>query len=233
MAEASSFSFAVFGDNQGNDKTFATLISRVNQDKSLKLAINTGDLIERGREAEYQHYLKLATTLKPKLYHAPGNHDLVNKGYKYFRKYIGPLYYSFNYQNAHFVVLNNAFTGSFTKQQLAWLKKDLAKTRQKNIFVFMHRPMFDPLEIFSGYMMSGQQVVKELQRIFKYYGVDYVFAGHIHAYAKVKRDGIVYLVSGGAGGQFHLPPELGGFYHYIKITVEGEQIKDEVVRIYG
>jgi hypothetical protein len=62
--------------------------------------------------------------------------------------------------------------------------------------------------------------------------VNYVFAGHIHGYASSKRNGTVYIVSGGGGGPLHLPEDFGGFYHYVKIKVEGENIFDKIVRVY-
>lgn len=227
-----SFSFVVFGDNRDGDKIFMDLIKKVNQEKGVAFAVNTGDFVSHGWENEYRNYLKMSGKLKVKLYHVPGNHDLVGDGEKYFRKYFGPLYYSFDFKSSHFVVLNNAFKRYFDTKQFEWLKKDLAKTERENIFVFMHRPTFDPTEIHKGYVMSGRKTVKELMRVFKKYKVDYVFAGHIHGYAKAKRSGIVYIVAAGAGAPLYLPKDFGGFYHYVKIKVDGDKIKDEVVRIY-
>lgn len=225
-----SFSFVVFGDNQDGYKTFKGLIKKVNQEK-IDFAVHVGDTVQRATKKDFQNYLKMTSKLKPKLYQVPGNHDLAGNGYKYYKKYFGPFYYSFDHKNSHFIVLNNAFASSFTANQFAWLKKDLAATDKENIFVFLHRPVFDPSEIFTGYVMSGREVTEELMRLFDRYKVDYVFAGHIHCYAKVGR-GTVYIISGGAGGQLHLPRELGGFHHYVKINVAGDKISDEVIRIY-
>jgi 3',5'-cyclic AMP phosphodiesterase CpdA len=231
VASSETFSFVVFGDNQDGYKIFERLIEQVNQE-DVAFGVHVGDMIQYSTEEDYKEYLKLAAGLKMKVYQVPGNHDLAGNGYRYFRKYFGPYHYSFDHKNAHFVVLNNAFKDSFGARQFAWLKQDLAETDKENIFVFMHRPIFDPSEIFEGYVMSGRAVVKELLALFKRAGVDYVFAGHIHCYAKVKRNGIVYIVSGGAGGQLHLPRDFGGFHHYVKIDVAGNSITDKVVMVY-
>jgi predicted MPP superfamily phosphohydrolase len=226
-----SFSFVAFGDNQEGHAVFNKLIKRVNNEKGLSFAISLGDMVDEPTRKEYQNYLEMVSKLKLKLYTVPGNHDLAGNGYKNYQEYFGPFYYSFDYKNSHFIVLNNAFKVSFHAKQFNWLKNDLAKTDKENIFVLMHRPTFDPTEIYSGYVMSGRETVAQLMEVFEKNGVDYVLAGHIHGYARVKRNGVVYIVSGGAGGRLHLLPAFGGFHHYIRIDVKGNQISDKVVRI--
>ena len=228
---AEPFSFVVFGDNRDGEETFLRLIDKVNQEDNLAFGFNTGDFVSQGQEWEYKHYLALTKKLKPKIYNVPGNHDMVKYGYKYFTKYFGPYYYSFDYANSHFIVLNNAFNQSFQAQQFAWLKQDLAKTKQEHIFVFMHRPTFDPTEIYENYVMSGRQTVKALMELFTRYNVDYVFAGHLHGYARAEREGVVYIIAAGAGAPLYLPKAFGGFNHYVKITVDENKISDKVVRI--
>jgi calcineurin-like phosphoesterase family protein len=230
---ADKFSFAVFGDNQDGDKVFIDLIDRLNKDASLAFAVNNGDLTPYGKEAEYKKYLKMTKKLNIKLYNVPGNHDLVAGGGKYYLKYIGPYYHSMDYANSHFIFLNNAFKDSFDKVQFNWLREDLENNKKEHVFVFMHRPTFDPNELYNGYVMSGRQVVEELMRLFERYNVNYVFAGHIHGYAKAKRGSITYIVTAGAGASLYLPREIGGIFHYIKITVDGDKILDEVKMIYG
>ena len=230
---ADKFSFAVFGDNRDGDKVFTDLINKLNQDPSLAFAVNTGDFVSYGREAEYQNYIKMVKSLKIKIYNLPGNHDLVAGGYKNYLKYIGPYYFSIDYLNSHFIFINNAFKESFDAAQFNWLKNDLENTKQEHVFVFMHRPTFDPSDIYGGYIMSGRKVVEELIRLFERDKVDYVFAGHIHGYAKAKRGRVTYIVTAGAGAPLYLPREFGGFYHYVKITVDGDRIMDEVKMIYG
>jgi hypothetical protein len=80
--------------------------------------------------------------------------------------------------------------------------------------------------------MSGRKVTEELVKLFAKYKVTRVFAGHIHGYAKTERDGVVYSISGGGGGQLHLPPEFGGFYHYLRIDVDKKKITDTIRRVY-
>lgn len=226
-----AFSFAVFGDNRDGDETFKLLIAKVNKEQGLAFAFNTGDFAANGKENKYLAYREMISQLKIPLHNVMGNHDSANGGWKLFEKYFGSAYYSFDHQDSHFIILNNAFKDSFDADQFAWLKKDLAASEARHKFVFMHRPIFDPSELYKGYIMSGRQVGEELMALFRKYKVDYVFAGHIHGYAKAVRDSVTYIVTGGAGAPLYLPPELGGYYHYVIIDV-GRKITDRSVRVY-
>jgi len=227
-----AFSFAVFGDNRDGDETFKLLVSKLNKEKAVAFAVNTGDFASNGSEEKYIAYMEMTSKLKAPVYNVLGNHDGVRGGWRIFQKYFGPLYYSFDFEDSHFVVLNNAFKESFGSAQFAWLKKDLAQTKARHKFVFMHKPVFDPSAIYPDYIMSGRAVTEELEKLFEKYKVDYVFAGHIHGYAKAERAGVTYIVTGGAGAPLYLPPEFGGFYHYVIITVEKGRVSDRVARVY-
>jgi 3',5'-cyclic AMP phosphodiesterase CpdA len=227
-----SFSFVVFGDNRDGDEIFQDMLSKINRERGNAFGVNCGDAVFEASEKGYDHYLNIIKPFQLKIYQVPGNYDVMRGGSKYFLKYFGPLSYSFDYDNAHFVVLNNAFAQCFDAAQFAWLKKDLAANQKAHIFVFMHRPVFDPSEIYEGYVMSGREVVEELMALFKKYKVGYVFAGHIHGFSRTDREGVRYIVTGGAGSKLHLPRELGGFYNYIHVTVDGNRVKDEVKMVY-
>lgn len=226
------FSFVVFGDNRDGDNVFMDLLNKIKTDEKIRFAVNTGDFVPGGKKEEYINYLSMIAGFPLKIYQVPGNHDMVGRGYKYFAGYFGPDYYSFDCGNSHFIVLNNALKESFDAGQFAWMRRDLAGTKKENKFVFMHRPCFDPTEIYKNYTMSGRKIVEELMGLFEKFRVDYVFAGHIHGYARTSRNGVVYVVTAGAGAPLYLPVNLGGYYHYVRIKVDGSSIKDEVVKIY-
>lgn len=93
-------------------------------------------------------------------YNVLGNHDinldapsrkLVNET---FERVYGPTYYSFNYGQVHFVVLDNidwvpaargnraSYKGKLGGDQLVWLKKDLALVPESQmVVIFMHIPI--------------------------------------------------------------------------------------------
>ena len=61
--------------------------------------------------------------------------------------------------------------------------------------------------------------------------VDHVFAGHIHAFAQGERDGVVYTITGGAGAPLYRSEHAQATYHYLRVTVVGDQVSIEVVEI--
>ena len=231
--EVFAFSFVVFGDNQGNKPMLGQLIDRINREPGISLAFNNGDLVDFGTDAEYKDYIAMIAKLKVPTHNVMGNHDAARGGEARFKKYFGPLYYSFDREGCHFVVINNAFKASFDRRQFEWLKKDLAASRARHKFVFMHRPIFDPSEIYKDYVMSGREVTEEIMRLFTRYRVDYAFAGHIHGYARAPREGVTYIVTAGAGAPLYLPSGFGGFYHYVRVDVDGDRISDKVIKING
>jgi 3',5'-cyclic AMP phosphodiesterase CpdA len=227
-----AYSFVVFGDNQGNYRVLNDLLAKVQQEKGLNFIVQTGDFAPYGEEAHYLKYRKLMAQLKVPYYQLMGNHDGVRGGWRNFARYFGRSYYSFTYQGDRFIFVNNAFKESFDREQFNWLKGELAKEGARHKFVFMHKPAFDPSEIYRDHVMSGRAVTEELVRLFAKYKVTRVFTGHIHGYAKTERDGVVYSISGGGGGALHLPPELGGYYHYLRVDVNDGRISDKIGRVY-
>ena len=221
----------VFGDSTGGEEVFKELIRQVNLDPDLSFAVNLGDFVYSGGRAEYQQYLKLAAGFKIKLCHVPGNHEVVNAGRINFQKFIGPVFYSFNYQGAHFVVLDNSFYNRFTEQQFNWLAQDLKKYVNSPTFIFMHRPVWDPSGILSYYVMPEEKGGR-LMRLFEKHGVKIVFAGHLHGYAAGEKSGVRYVTTAGAGSPMVLPEFLGGYYNYVRVDVDGDNVTCKVRRLF-
>lgn len=229
---AAKFSFAVFGDNRDGDKVFMDLIDRMNKDKSIKFAVNTGDLTSRGIEAEYEKYLDMSGSSMVEIHNAIGNHDIgfMGMGKGIFKNKFGADYYYFDHDDSRFIVMDNASGKGLGRKQWNWLKNAL--DTDKKIFVFMHKPIFDVSGSYPRYVMESRSESEALDMQLKMSKVKYVFAGHIHGYGRQKIDGIVYINTAGAGAPLYLPAFSGGFYHYVKVTVDGPKIKDEVVKIY-
>lgn len=227
-----AYSFAVFGDNQGNYQVFGDLIDRLKNEKGLDFIVSVGDLVPYGELEHYQKARKMIGRLNLPFYQVMGNHDGVRGGWRNFLKFYGQFYYSFDYEGDRFIFLNNAFKESFDSDQFNWLKRQLAAGNPRHIFVFMHKPVFDPSEIYKDHIMSGRAIIEELQKLFAKYHVNYVFAGHIHGYARAERDGVIYVVTAGAGANLYLPGQMGGFFNYVRVTVDNGKVIDKVVRIY-
>jgi 3',5'-cyclic AMP phosphodiesterase CpdA len=227
------FSFAVFGDNREGDSAFKKIIQMVNKDRDIKFCVNTGDLTPHGWSSEYDKYWKMCTACKVKIYDTIGNHDLglFDAGRNIFKKKYDGTYYYFDRDGSRFIVLDNAKSRGMGRGQFIWLK-DVLDTKMTK-FVFMHMPIFDPSDTYPNYIMMPKDENEALNKLLIREDVRYVFGGHIHGYGREERDGIIYILTAGAGAPLYLPAFNGGFYHYVKVTVDGSKITDKVVRIYN
>jgi 3',5'-cyclic AMP phosphodiesterase CpdA len=126
----------------------------------------------------------------------------------------------------HFSFVDSS-VGSLMESEFDWLDNDLAASHAPVKMVIVHHPPFDPAG--STHIMAGDR--NRFMRIVKERGTKYVFAGHIHCYEQAERDGVQYFITGGGGAPLYCPPDAGGFYHYIRVHVQGETITTEVVKI--
>ncbi len=98
------------------------------------------------------------------------------------------IYYSFDYGNIHFVVLNTGDTvgASLSDEQFDWLKKDLASTKQKWKIVALHNPLYSPGKYGTDTSFNALALGlrKQLDPIFAQYKVDLVLNGHDHVYSQ-------------------------------------------------
>ncbi|MFJ6568249.1 PQQ-binding-like beta-propeller repeat protein [Streptomyces sp. NPDC091292] len=112
-------------------------------------------------------------------YPVVGNHDFggtaTSKGYagslEYYRRNLGPEWYSFDRNGRHVVVLEDNYDASGLAPQLEWLKRDLARHAVgKQVLVFAHRSLFTQWGPGAGM----QPTIDELAK----YDVRMVAAGH-------------------------------------------------------
>jgi predicted phosphodiesterase len=222
-----AFQFAVCGDSRDNPTVYRRLLAAVAADGS-EFLINTGDLVNTGTEAQWQAFRETMAGFALPFYPVPGNHDgLVGKLDGYL-KYSGApaAHYSFDRGSVHFA-LADSHNGGVNAEELAWLRNDLSGTSQPLKMVFVHHPPFDP-DGTDHIMAYGNQ---EFMALMVGQGVDYVFAGHIHAYSQEKRDGVTYFISGGGGAPLYSADHPQAFYHYLRVAVRGEEVTIEVVKI--
>ncbi len=136
-------------------------------------------------------------------------------------------YYSYDYNNAHFVVLNTNDLDEnnyLSDAQLQWLKDDLAANEENEktdwTIVIMHKgPYTAGSHAFDA---DVQNLRKQLRFTFSEYGVDLVLQGHDHTYSvsnflneegeKIasfsnktfyKQDGVLYVNLGTMGDKFY------------------------------
>ena len=145
----------------------------------------TGDLTHDSEDRDeharrMQKFRDIASRLRVKTrYQVPGEHDAALDHGALFRDNFGETHYSFDHKGVHFVGIDNVSLGKpvVGAEQIAWLKKDLARYSQTTpIVVFTHRPLFDLKPEWEWFTKDGSDVMNVLEP----YDAVTVLYGHIH-----------------------------------------------------
>jgi hypothetical protein len=224
-AAPDSFRFVLVGDRTGETQPGVyeqVLREAAAEDPAFMLSV--GDLIQglndATAESEWQALEQLLAPYRRYSFHsAPGNHDIWSeRSERLFRKYAGRApHYSFDYENAHFTILDNSRSEKFSPDELAFLEKDLqAHAAQRVKFIVSHQPSWIVDAILRNPSFPVHQIAKK-------YGVRYVIAGHIHQMLHVDFDGVTYLSMASSGGHLRASKryEDGWFFGYALVEVSG------------
>lgn len=145
----------------------------------------TGDLTHltldgKMRRTRMGEFRDLVAKLKVRDIHfLPGEHDASVDHGEAFQEFFGPTHYTFEHKGIHFIALDNVSDpkGILGDDQLAWLAADLAKqSKEQNIVVLTHRPLFDLQPEWGWSTGDGARAVDLL---LPFRNVT-VFYGHIH-----------------------------------------------------
>lgn len=241
--DVDAFEFLTIADIQGMiqsmyDNSHEAVDALLKDDRvnAFDFILNAGDMCDNGKNFN-QWGMALDTyqdlTLNTSVFFTSGNHEnntgAMGRYFNYTEKVgeevkaISGEYYSFDYANAHFTVLNtnDASTDGLGEAQLEWLKNDLANTDAKWKFVLMHKSLYSAgSHAFDGEVkaMRGQ-----LTTLFAEQGVNVVFGGHDHSYTttylvdkdgkvvdktskdgvRYTGDGVLYITLGTLGTKFY------------------------------
>ena len=196
-AKPSDFSFVQISDshigfdkpaNTDVDGTFQTAVEKINSlEHQPELILHTGDLTHLAKPAEFDTLDQLSKGLKQKqVFYVPGEHDLLgDDGKQYLARFgkgtMGRGWQSFDHKGVHFVGLNNSAQleglGVIGDEQLAWLKKDLARLATSTpVVVFAHIPLWSVYPEWGWATKDSEQALALLKR----FGSVTVLNGHIH-----------------------------------------------------
>ena len=222
-----------------------------------EVMLHTGDLVypsgtlESYLERFFAPYAPLLERIP--VFPCPGNHDYYHEQANFYvALHALPSagvpdegqgrYYSFDWDNAHFVVLDSNTpledAAAGRGPMLEWLEKDLAASRQFWKIAMFHHPPFaggpnqgDPLSA-----LARQHIVPILER----HGVQLVLNGHEHNYQRSHAiNGIVYLTTGGGGADLYEPLPRAeaafqqGSYHFLETELKPTELTTRAIRIDG
>jgi predicted phosphodiesterase len=255
-----TFTFVSYGDTR----------KKINKVKEVKnamqhykpnFAIHTGDFVFNGKSQRLWN--KWFDAMDGFIDNFPfmatlGNHD--NNADNYFDQFAFPhneKYYSFDYGNAHFLMIYNPTRREVIEPgtpQYSWIENDLKKaTSNENIkwkFAFCHTPGYS-----ASMVKRDKKLIETLYPLLEKYNVDIIFTGHKHNYERtymLKKNkvvlegpdfsyknntpGIISIVSGGGGGPLKNTKEswwtayTEKTHHFCMVTIDGNKLSFKAIR---
>ena len=210
--------FFVIGDTQATDTTNTDKITQqlASSGVDYSFGIQTGDAVDNG--GNYTMWSNIAKVFSgdflgsQDLVQVLGNHETygdedASNAAAYFNlpgtneDGSAPAYYSVQYGNVYVAVINYAGLESY-KEAAKWLKEDAANATANWKILTMHQPAY-----FTNPSGTNPEVQTVISEAADAAGIDVVFAGHDHSYArteplkggKVDADGTVYYICGSTG----------------------------------
>lgn len=240
LDETRSLSVAILGDSQNGMLIFNRLL-KLSLRQKRDLFIHLGDMVQRAfsqMDWETCYWLPMSKWVKEHpIIMVPGNHDVIlgerteyfgpvgnvtemmeeDWGRDYMRKHA---YHAVSIGPIRWISLDS---NEESDEQVHWLEQELqsvACQRAPFRILLLHIPPFieywDPIawntEGESKWPIYGRT---RLVPLFEKYRVDLVLSGHQHNYQRGYRNGVHYLISGGAGGQLdrHQVEQTGVYRH--------------------
>ena len=208
-ADSASFFFLQLSDPQfgfmDNNKSISAeteamnkAVTAINQLKPPFVVI-TGDFVNNSKSKEQiAAYKSMIAQIDSsvKVYMIPGNHDIgkvSRASIDNYKKNYGEPHFSFRYGDCAFIGIDSNIIKEEDKEreevQFKWLEQELQKTKDARFkFVFTHCSVFlKRMDESVNYSNFSLPMREKYVRLFQKYGVNAIFAGHLHnnAYGKV------------------------------------------------
>lgn len=233
------FTALIFPDSQSSDYSNWSKLVRTAQKRNPEASfyVNMGDLVDNGQDAkQWKAWFESVEPFSDRIPLAPiiGNHEAYSLDWKYClpiaythlfttpsnginEKYPNQ-FYSFDYGNVHFTVIDTNFWDevkdtqpNLKDDQLSWIEKDISNAKAKWKVVLQHRDIimygFNPASGRPKRETYFNKYGKLLMPIYEKYKVDAVLSAHLHTYRRrlpfanfePNDKGITYILTGVAG----------------------------------
>jgi predicted phosphodiesterase len=255
--DGQAFKMIIMGDNRPDTETvvqpqtFSNITQMVIAEEP-NLVILTGDYVysvtadnssNTAKWSAFKVIIDQVAHYAP-VYAAIGNHDTgLNTGALMLQYFFDAFeqdnesstYFSFDYAGVHLMILDSDASSTpdrITGAQYAWLVDELTATKFRMKFVFAHAPLYPIVHIGSS-LDTNITERDALQQLFELNNVTVFAAGHDHAYNRMTVNGVVHLISGGAGAPLYPNPWGGAFNHYVTLDVSSNLVNMSAIGLDG
>lgn len=257
------WSFGVIGDTQRNPDVTRKCAEGIFGLRP-NIVVHCGDVVDDGH-AKNQWLKDLFEPMSKLLGHVPmfpviGNHENDSHFYYDYFSLPNPEYwYTFNYGNAQFFMIDTNRPTGPDSEQYKWLEEQLRNSKATWKITMHHHPCFssdndDYWDSLRGSpdrpLRTGDPKAQHLIGLYEKYGVDLALAGHIHSYERTwpimemkvnLQRGVQYVVSGGGGGgleqaapnRLWFTRHFKSAHHYCFATVHGNEIEFSAYDLNG
>ncbi len=216
--------FFVLGDTQtANTTNLESIISAIENDSiNYDFSLHVGDIVDEASKFNQLDAISSVISgyndsFDVDMIKVLGNHEYMGDedGHIAEKYYNTPLNgpeealgscYSVEYGNAYVAVISFTSDSDLLDAQLNWLKEDAKKSDKTWKILATHQPVY-----FSN-PQGGNGLFKEvLPKVMEEIGMDFVFSGHDHAYARTAKlkggeedpRGTVYVIAGSTGEKYY------------------------------
>ena len=243
-----AFQFVAYGDTRSRNDVHRKVVDAILKYSSPDFVVQTGDMVADGSDSSlWPTFFEIERQLLRKVAYFPalGNHERNDSFFYQF--FGGKAYYSFNWGNAHFTVLDSdvpnvaptpAARDAFWSEETRWLEDDLAQNQNAEFrFVVAHHP---PITAVAK-RQNDNQHMKALMPMFEKYKVTAGIFGHDHNYQHYLKNGVHYITTGGGGAPLYdvdTPPpgitkKVVSTENFVVFKVDGKKLRIEAFEPNG
>lgn len=229
-----AFKALIFPDSQSSDYSDWEQLAQeaANRNPDAAFFVNMGDIVDNGEDhSQWEAWFHGVEGIIDRLPFAPvmGNHETYDRKWEvrlpeaYLHYFEVPengsagfsrYYYSFDYGDVHFMVLNSQwdetddFKQGLLEEQMDWLKRDAEGSARKWKIAMLHKDVLQYRIRTRPERREGfSEVGEKFMPLFDELGIDVVFTAHLHTYRdrghirNFRRDsrGPLYILTGVAG----------------------------------
>lgn len=206
LENGSNTTFKMIGESP---RLLDDAVAQINEIKDVDFVMITGDLIDKPFEKELKAVLPHVQKLNYPWYFTFGNHDRCVGGHldtDLYLKILRENNQDFDFDNSYYsfipkkgyraIVLDNIITNEITSQgyvddkQYKWLKKELDKSKNDTVLIFMHVPLIEPFASPNHRLRNASKIMGLIESYKNPIGV---FQGHYHATRVVQHDNVLYV----------------------------------------